>query len=214
MPYEETSTGDVHLLGLRKRRRCLASVVAVMAIGAVATIAVMRYATDPTSSNGGAAIISCGSQPAVDVETGAEFSISAVPPLPVFTNAVFCGHLVPDADSAASAIAGALLFDGVAALAAAPNKETEYLFDRFAIETPPLVADVYSPGQVGMLPCTLATRWLAQFHRPFGSQGFVLVDHNAQSQIAPVLLNDAGSLKGIFDHHPYTANRCLGCNNT
>jgi manganese-dependent inorganic pyrophosphatase len=125
----------------------------------------------------------CGSQPAVDIETNEDFAISLLPPLPNFgEKAVFCGHLKPDCDSVASAIAGASMFNGVAAMTAPLNKEAKYLLARFNIEEPALVAEVYNPGQ-----------------------GFVLVDHNAQAQMHPVLLEDSSELRGIFDHHPFTA---------
>jgi manganese-dependent inorganic pyrophosphatase len=74
------------------------------------------------------------------------------------------------------------MFNGVAAMTAPLNKEAKYLLARFNIEEPALVAEVYNPGQ-----------------------GFVLVDHNAQAQMHPVLLEDSSELRGIFDHHPFTA---------
>jgi manganese-dependent inorganic pyrophosphatase len=123
----------------------------------------------------------CKPQPAIDIDSNDEFLMPRLPPLHNFENVVFCGHLVPDSDSVASAIAGALIFRGVAAITAPPNPETKYLLDRFKIVTPALVADVYTKGQ-----------------------GFVLVDHNVQAQMHPVLLDDSDNLRGIIDHHPLT----------
>uniref|UniRef100_A0A7S2WFW2 inorganic diphosphatase n=1 Tax=Mucochytrium quahogii TaxID=96639 RepID=A0A7S2WFW2_9STRA len=97
-------------------------------------------------------------------------------PLPWFgKGTVFSGHLVPDVDSVASAIAAAYLFEGVAMVPGELNAETAYLLDRLDIAPPPRLKDAYK------------------------GQKFVLVDHNAFAQ-RPKLL-DAEKIVGIFDHH-------------
>jgi hypothetical protein len=151
LPYAETFTGETHL-GVHTRVRCLAMVGVASVVAAMIAGSILSGLFSSRTNTGGTDSVthSCGTQPAVDVTTGAEFSISILPPLPNFTNMVFCGHLVPDADAAASAIAGALIFDGVATLPAAPNTETRYLLDRFEIESPALVSDVYIKGQVAL----------------------------------------------------------------
>jgi len=98
-------------------------------------------------------------------------------PLPHFgSDIVWVGHLIPDADSVASAVAAALLFSGQPMVPGTMNRETKFLLETFGIEKPVRLRDGY------------------KMHQSFG-----LVDHNAHSQRAKLL--NASFIVAIIDHH-------------
>ena len=89
----------------------------------------------------------------------------------------FVGHTNTDMDSIASAIAGAYLFDGIAASASKINSETEYCLSHWRINPLPLFE-------------TLEDSY---------KNKLCLVDHNQTTQMAPTL--DPSKIVGIIDHH-------------
>jgi len=105
----------------------------------------------------------------------------ALPPLPKFDEGVvFVGHLDPDLDSIASAVAAAKLFNGVAARPGPLNPESDFVIKLFDVESPQSLESVYKGGH------------------------FVIVDHNAFAQ-RPKLLN-ASKIVGIIDHHALSSS--------
>jgi manganese-dependent inorganic pyrophosphatase len=100
---------------------------------------------------------------------------AAIAPAQDFTEAYFVGHLTPDTDAIAAALAAASFYGGAALRPGALNRETSYVLARFGLEPPPLVDEV-------------------------AGKRFVLVDHNERSHMHPSIPPEG--LAGIIDHHP------------
>ena len=89
------------------------------------------------------------------------------------------GHLSPDADTVCSAIGYAdflkqLGYDAVPAISGAPNAETEFVLERFGVETPEILENA-------------------------DGRQFILVDHSSYGQSIPGM--ERANVLGILDHH-------------
>lgn len=121
------------------------------------------------------------------------------PQLPSFPNTVFVGHRKNDADSVCAAIASAHLFNGFAALSDPPNKETQYLLDRFGLEAPPMSTD---PAFDGLTWCILDH--IQKVIRGGRKAGASVSDCGFQDKVPEGVALDR--LVCVIDHHQLMGN--------
>ena len=100
---------------------------------------------------------------------------------PNFENVACVGHINPDTDSVASAIAICNLFDGIPAVSGKVNKETQFCLHKYNIKTPNLVS-----------------------HPSFHQKNWVLVDHSSKNERHDDI--SSNSIVAIFDHHQLSSN--------
>jgi manganese-dependent inorganic pyrophosphatase len=102
------------------------------------------------------------------------------------------GHKSPDLDAVASTIEYAELLKAlnryenaefVPCRAGEPNKETEFVFEKFKVDIPKMLSDYVIDEE---------------------DDGFILVDHNEESQRADEVIND--KVLEIIDHHKLKVN--------
>lgn len=94
---------------------------------------------------------------------------AAAPAIPICI-----GHLTPDSDSIASAIAAARLYGGIAARAGPMNPESIYLLQKFHFTPPVLIED-------------------------FVGRPVIILDHNQTTQAHPTMCH--AQIQAIVDHH-------------
>lgn len=108
-----------------------------------------------------------------------------IPPLPYFgENVVFSGHLVPDADSIASSVAAAYLWNGTAMFSGKLNAESRFLLDFWNVDPRPV-----------------------NLEENYNGNSFVIVDHNAFAQRPKTFV--AANIMGILDHHALSGEPTL-----
>jgi inorganic pyrophosphatase/exopolyphosphatase len=93
--------------------------------------------------------------------------------------AFFIGHLVPDLDSVAGAIAAAELYEGKVLCSEEVNSETKFCLEYWNIPFPEIISDL----DAGILE----------------NSSFCLIDHQQTSQIHPLVPKN--KVVGIIDHH-------------
>jgi manganese-dependent inorganic pyrophosphatase len=93
--------------------------------------------------------------------------------------AIFIGHLVPDLDSVAGAIAAAELYGGKALCTEELNSETQYCLNYWGFSSPRCISDV-------------------DFNE-IQNSSFCLIDHQQVPQIHPLV--PRSKIVGIIDHH-------------
>lgn len=100
---------------------------------------------------------------------------------------IFLGHLSPDVDSIASAIAASYLFSGIPSRSEDLNAEAQFVLQYWQATTPLHITEAIEhqqknwPGDQKDLPAV------------------VMVDHNQRTQLHPAVQNSA--IRGIIDHH-------------
>ena len=100
--------------------------------------------------------------------------------------ATFIGHLVPDLDSVAGAIAAAELYEGKVLCTENVNSETEFCLEYWGFASPPCISDID----------------IDEIHQ----SSFCLIDHQQTPQIHPLVPRN--KIIGIIDHHALQ-NACI-----